>query len=187
MGGVYLAQADNVSTNYVSYRNLKTKRLLLDSERADAIFFGSILEFKAWEQLDKAINSLSARYSDYKFVLRRQVPVPVFESNKAFPKPMLHKIDFALEFYKVAATGLSNYCPYRIIYIEAKGMITKDSLWIMRALEDKYQWLSRQDYLMVFDSIPAKFPRGYPRVISLETKNLHQYLNNNWITKNESP
>ena len=155
----------------------KNGRQLPEMDKSSNHYFDSILEFQVWKVLSAWVEQQQITHRGFNFVLKRQVSVPLFEQNQSFKSVLTHKVDFCIEM-----TTSHSTVPMDVWYIEAKGLINGNTLWILRAIEDKFQWLSSRRYLMVFDELPKKFPRGFPHMLTCPKTKLNETLNDLWRT-----
>jgi len=150
-GMIYLEFEDNGDTYYKS----NVGKILTQDQKEDALFFSSLLECQTYQYLNFWTKTFQKEMSGFSIKLVRQFPVVLIPESKCFPE-YKHKVDFALIVRK---NGQENNTVY---LIESKGIITKDSMLVLRLLEANYQGISDSRYIMVFDKFPVKYPRQFP-------------------------
>lgn len=151
-GIIYTEFEDNGDIYYKSVAG----KILTQEQKEDGLFFSSLLEFQTYKYLNFWVKTFQKEIPDFSIRLVRQFSVVLIPKSECFPE-YKHKVDFALIVKK-------NNQENSIVYlIESKGIITKDSMLVLRLLEANYQGISDNRYIMVFNQLPEKFPREFPK------------------------
>jgi len=149
---IYREFEDNDDIYYKS----ELGKILSEDQKKDALFFSSFLECHTFQYLNFWVKTFQKEISDSSIRLVRQFPVVLIPESGCFPE-YKHRVDFALIVKK-------NDQPNNTVFlIESKGIITKDSMLVLRLLESNYRGISDGRYIMVFDKFPVKFPRQFPK------------------------
>jgi hypothetical protein len=167
-GEVYYYQSIEGKSRYV---NPSTFRILQDNQKSSEHYYSSTLEYKVHKTLLRFVDNIGLP----KTSIVRQSKLLICPVTNVFP-PKFHKVDFEL---RIPPNGKALSAKYRSIYIEAKGVITRDTLWILRGIEQEHKLISRNNYLMVFEKLPQKYPREFPKSLQCNTvENLTERLMN---------
>lgn len=145
----------------IFYKNA-TGRILSDEQRLESLFFDSVLECDTYRELMFWVANFKKQYPGVSIKLIRQFPIVLIPESDCF-KAYKHKVDFAIS---IKWEGQINNTVY---LIESKGVITKDSMLVLRLLELHYKGISDERYIMVFQKYPEKFPRQFPKELVKST------------------
>ena len=146
-------------------------RSLLETEKDRALYFSSLLELLTYKKLHAWVWNFKLNFPVYSTKLITQYPVILIPKNKCFPE-FKHKVDFA-----IAIKHRTLDQPLNVFLIESKGIITQNSMLILRLIEGQYQAISQEKYVLVFGRYPDKFPRNFPdKILKTTPLNLSKLL-----------
>lgn len=145
-----------------TYYRSATGHILNEDQIKNSEFFDSFLESETYKYLKFWVDAFKKNNSTLSAALIRQFPVVLIPESKCFPA-YKHRVDFAISIKWDGDTHNTVYL------IEAKGIITKDSMLVLRLLELQYQGISEDRYIMVFQKYPEKFPRQFPKELIKST------------------
>lgn len=158
LGNVYFQVNDDGEIYYRS----KVGLLLSEKELKNGLFFGSFLELSNYLVLVKWVDNFRKMHPLIEIKLIRQLPIVIIPESESFPT-FKHRADFA-----IAVRWAKNSKP--VIYvIESKGKITRDTMTILRLLEYFYKAISEKRYMMIFSTLPKKYPRNFPKDLLIAT------------------
>ena len=150
-GTIYFRIEDDGDIFYKSTKG----RILSDQQKAESEHFDSLFEYETYKMLKFWINKFREKNPQIEARLIRQFPVILIPKSRCFPE-YKHKVDFGI------VIRWDKEAHNTVYLVESKGVITKDSMMILRLLESQYGGISGQRYFMVFSKYPIKYPRQFP-------------------------
>ena len=156
-----------------------TGKILSDQQKAESEYFDSLLEYETYKILKFWINKFREKNPQIETRLIRQFPVILIPKSRCFPE-YKHKVDFGIVINWKHPDSKTAWLP-TVYLVESKGVITRDSMMILRLVESQYRGISGQRYFMVFSKFPVKYPRQFPAELIKSTplnllKTLDQFI-----------